>query len=121
MVETKIYTLLTGNATVTRLINTRIYPVVMPQDVALPAITYQRISAEKLTTLSGYTGLANPHIVITAWAAGYDDAKAIGAAVHAAMNGAGTFKSILTNEMDIYEPELNIYAVSQDYSCWSEE
>lgn len=121
MVETKIYTLLAGNATVARKINTRIYPVVMPQDVKLPAITYQRNEATKVNTLSGYSGLANPHIVINCWGRNYDEVKALGADVHAAMNGAVTFRGLLTNELDGYDPDLLLYVVSQDYSCWDQE
>jgi len=121
MVETEIYTLLTQNATVARKINTRIYPVVLPQDVQLPAVSYQRISAEKVNHLGGYSGLSNPHIVINSWGPRYDDVKALASDIHSAMNGAGTFKSVLTNELDGFDPEINLYVVSQDYSCWDEE
>ncbi len=121
MVETKIYTLLTGNATIARKVNKRIYPLVMPQDPVLPAITYQRISANKVNHLGGYSGLENPHIVINTWARTYDEAKAISEDIHSAMNGATGFRSILINDLDGYDPDINLFVVSQDFSCWDNE
>lgn len=120
MVETEIYTLLTGNATVARKVNTRVYPVVMPQDPVFPAVTYQRVSGLKVNTLAGYSGLENPHIAINVWARTYDEAKGIAKDIHTAMNGASAFKAILINDLDGYDPDINLYVVSQDYSCWDE-
>jgi len=121
LVETEIYSLLTGNATITRKLNKRVYPVVMPQDPVLPAITYQRISGEKINILGGYSGLENPHIVINVWSQKYEEAKAIAEDVHSAMNGASAFKSWLINDLDGYDPDISLFVVSMDYSCWDNE
>jgi len=75
--ETTINTILTGAADVKRIVNTRIYPLVMPQDPKLPAITYQRISNNPVNMLAGYSGLANPHMVINSWAMNYHEAKTL--------------------------------------------
>jgi len=121
MIESLIYTVLTGNATVARKVNTRVYPVVMPQDVTLPAVSYQRVSADPVNHLQGYSGLKNAHIVINAWARNYDDVKGLASDIHAAMNAAVTFKCILTNELDGYDPDVSLYVISHDYSCWGQE
>ncbi len=121
MVETEIYTLLTGNSTLAAKVNTRIYPLVMPQDPALPAVTYQRISGNKFNTLSGYSGLENPHIVINSWGRTYDEVKGVAEDIHAAMEKATAFKSILINDLDGYDPDINLYVISQDFSCWDNE
>lgn len=121
MIETLIYTVLTADADVKRRVNTRVYPVVMPQGVTLPAVSYQRISNNPVNHLEGYSGLANPHIIINSWATAYDAAKALAHDVHGAMNAATTYKSVLTNELDGYDPDVGLYVVSQDFSCWGAE
>jgi hypothetical protein len=121
MFEVLIYRLLSANAAVKRRINTRIFPVVMPQDVVLPAVSYQRISADPANTLAGASGLVNAHIVINSWSRNYDEAKALALEIRTAMNTASTFKSLLTNELDGYDPDVSLYVVSQDFSVWGEE
>ena len=120
MLETAVYAALVANATVNRKCNTRIYPIVMPQGVKFPAITYQRISGGKVNTLDGYSGLANPHMVINSWATNYDTAKELSKDIHVTMNAA-TFKTILATELDAYDSDLGLFAVSQDFSVWGEE
>lgn len=119
--ETNVNTILTGNADVKRIVNTRIYPLVMPQDPTLPAITYQRINAAPVNTLSGYAGLMNPHIVINSWATDYAAVKELAFSVRTAMNTSVTLRNVLVNELDGFEPDINLFVVSQDFSCWSIE
>lgn len=122
MLESKIYTVLSQNANIANRVNARIYPLVMPQDPILPAITYQRLSAGFVNDLSGYSVLENPHITINSWATDYATVKAMADEVHTAMNSAATaFRAMLSNELDIYDGDLNLFAVSQDFSCWNRE
>jgi hypothetical protein len=120
-IETSLYTALTTDADIKRIVNTRVYPVVMPQDVTLPAVSYQRMSASPLNTLNGYAGMKNAHVVINSWARTYDEAKELAGHVHTAMDAVRTFRSVLTNELDGYDPEVSLYVVSQDFSCWGTE
>lgn len=119
--ETKIYTVLTGNATVETLVNTRIYPVVMPQNASLPAITYHETANNPVNYLGGKTGLENPHIAINCWATAYDQANDVAKAVNVAMDGARTFRAVMINQVDVFDPEVNIFAKAQLYSCWNQE
>jgi len=121
MIESLIYTVLTADTDVSRRIDTRVYPIVMPQGVTLPAISYQRISNNPVNSLQGYSGLGNPHITVNSWATGYDAAKALAQDVLDAMDAATTFKCVMTNEMDGYDQDVSLYVVSQDYSCWGTE
>ena len=120
MVEAKIYTLLSANATINRLINTRVYPIVMPQDGVLPCLTYQRTAGNKVNHLGGYSGLENPHITINAWASNYDTAKNLSKHVHRIMDKSTGFTNTLFNEIDAFDPEVGLFAVSQDFSCWDQ-
>jgi hypothetical protein len=121
ILETRIYSLLSSDVTIKQRVNTRIYPVVMPQDVTLPAISYQRISSDPANTLSGFSGLKQSSVAINAWARTYDEAKQIAAEIHAAMEKATAFKCVLINDMDGYDQDINLYVVSHDYSCWNQE
>lgn len=49
--ETDLYAALSGAAAVTALVSTRIYPDVVPADVALPCIAYTRTETEFVTTI----------------------------------------------------------------------
>jgi len=120
-IEVLVYRAMILDAAVTRLINTRVYPVVMPQDVTLPAVSYQRVSTDPVNHLGGYSGLKNAHIVINAWGRNYDEAKAIASAIHAAMDAARAFRCVLTNELDGYDQDVQLYVISHDYSCWGAE
>lgn len=121
MIETLIYTALTTDTAIKRRINTRIYPVVMPQGVTLPAVSYQRVSADQNDTLSGRSGLVNAHIVINCWARNYDEAKALAQEIRAAMDGVRTFRAVMVNELDGYDQDVSLFVVSQDFSCWGTE
>lgn len=118
VLETKIYTILTGNVTVAASVSARVYPLIMPQDPTLPAITYQRMGSDPVNDLQGYSGLENAHILVNAWATRYDTAKELAEDVHEAMNNSTAFKCLMVNDMDGYEPEVGLYVVSQDFSCW---
>jgi hypothetical protein len=121
ILETRVYSLLANSSAIKRRVSTRIYPLVMPQDCQLPALTYQRISSDPVNHLGGYSNLENPHVMVNMWGQNYHEVKVMAEEVHEAMELAVDFKSLLTNEFDIYDPEVNLYAVSHDYSCWNEE
>lgn len=120
-IESKIYSALTGNTTIFASVSNRIFPMVMPQDTTLPAITYQRLSGGQENDLSGYSNLENPHISIMCWATNYDGALDLAEDVHVAMDGAGSaFHSILVNDLDGFDPETEYYVRSMDFSCWGQ-
>lgn len=116
--EPKIVTLLEGNAVVSALVSTRIYPMILPQDPTLPAITYQRVSGGQISSTDGFSNYENPRIQIDSMATTYAGAKAVAAAVFAAMELSTTFKAVLIGDTDIYEDEPEFYRVSMDFSVW---
>lgn len=116
--ETLIYALLAADSPVSTLVSTRIYPLVLPQDVVLPAITYTRISGGQVSSLDGYSGLENPRIQVDAWAASYSGVKDLAAKIVTAMNGSATFSATILSDTDFFEDETKIYRVSLDFSAW---
>jgi hypothetical protein len=120
MIETELYTALTGDTTIYAATSARVYPVIMPQNVTFPAITYERISAQKMNGLAGYLGMDNAHMMVNIWATRYDTVKELAEDVHDRMDKTRTFRAILINDMDGYDQDTGLYVVSQDYSCWNQ-
>lgn len=117
-VESDIYTALADDATVGGLVSTRIYPVILPQNVDYPAISYQRVGNAPRPTLEDGVGLQNPRFQIDAWAESADGARALATAVIAAMSAATSVDAIFLSDNDIYESDLEIFRVSVDFSVW---
>ena len=118
LLESKIYSLLIADTTIAAKLSQRVYPLIMPQNPTLPAVTYQRIASQPVYSLSGYANLDNAKILINSWGTGYEVVKELAADVHSAMDRAGSFKAILTNDLDGYDEDVKLYVVSQNYSCW---
>lgn len=119
MIEPMIYTHLAGQAGVSALVGARIYPLIMPQDGALPALVYTIVSAVPINSLGGFSGLINPRVQIDCWAKTYGQAKALAEAVHQAMDTRNAnFDALLIDMRDDYEEDTKLYRVLQDYSIW---
>ena len=54
--------LTTGSAQLSSLVSSKIYPMILPQNVSLPAITYQKIPGGRHTTYhGGHSGFVDGH------------------------------------------------------------
>ena len=60
--EQALFTRLDGFAGLTSLVVSRIYPLILPQNPTLPAVTYQRIDGIREDGIAGSHGLAHPRI-----------------------------------------------------------
>ncbi|MEN6474136.1 MAG: DUF3168 domain-containing protein [Syntrophaceae bacterium] len=118
MLEDALHAHLLASTAVTSLASTRIYPVLLPQDPTLPAITYQRISNDPQNTMGGHGDLYNPRIQIDAWARSYSEIKSLELAIRTAMEAASAFSALEMSDQDLYEPDMEIYRISIDFSCW---
>lgn len=85
--EEAIYGQLVGNATVGGLVSTRVYPLMIPQEVALPAIAYQRISGMRALAHDGEVGFAEARVQFTCQAESYDGAKDLARGVRLCLAG----------------------------------
>jgi hypothetical protein len=70
-----------NDAAVKTLIGSRLYPLVIPQDVPLSAVAYQKISAPKTSSHSGASGLVRSRFQFTCASNTYTEVKALSAAV----------------------------------------
>jgi hypothetical protein len=118
LLEEKIYTVLSSAANVTAITGLRIYPVIRPQDSALPAITYTRISGGQISSLTSYSHLESPRIQIDVWTDTYGAGKALAIYVRNAMLAATTFQAIIESDNDSWEEDPEMYRVSMDFFVW---
>lgn len=127
-IEARLYAQLTTHAGLAALIADRAYPVQLPQDVALPAVTYLRVSDAPLLHRSGGAPTYNrARFQVDAWATSYDGALALRKQIRAAM---GAFVIATTPRVDValpagsrdaLEAEPGRWTCSQDYIIHFEE
>lgn len=117
---------LKADATIAAAVNGRVFPNIVPQGSAFPAISYNQVSGARLRNVTtGPTGRAMPRVTVNSWAAKYMDARSLADAVRLRLDGfRGLMGSTrvgwitLDNEFDSFEEEAGttgIHRVMQDY------
>jgi hypothetical protein len=127
-IEEAVVDILTNDGGVSALIGTRCYPYLVPQDQALPAVAYQKISGSPFYAHDGEAGLSQARIQINNVDDDYAGAKALARAVRSALSAytgtAATVKldgAFLQIEVDGFGEGNQIYVVRQDYLITFEE
>ncbi len=105
-IEEAVVARMAGYAGLTALIGSgsamRLYPLVIPQDAALPAIAYQKISSPKEQSHSGSSHLARSRLQLTCEAETYAGVKAVAAQVRECWWGfAGTVAGVRIDGCEI--------------------
>jgi hypothetical protein len=113
-----IYSLLTNDAGVSALVSTRVYPMSLPQDGTLPAITYTQVSDNPQVNLDGENALRANRYQFDCFSTTYTGAHALGEALKTAMETATAFTSIRESMTDLYNNDPAQYRVSMDFSIW---
>lgn len=128
---------LLADTTISTLVDSRIYPVQLPQGIRSPSIVYNRISEIESYHMAGPSALMQTRYQFDAIAQSIDDASAVADAIKERLGGfAGdiqfgvqsppensmTVEGIFfTNGREDYEGELELYRVSRDYIVWYKE
>ena len=119
MIEEALVALLETDAAVAALVDDRIYPIVAPAGVDLPAIVYQRISGPRAETMAGPSGLAWPRFQFGCIGGSFSEAVSVADAVRQALDGyRGTVSGVvirgilLLNEFSQYEADEDEGGVS---------
>jgi hypothetical protein len=130
MIESALRTRILGDAGISALIGTRIFPLILPQATSFPALTYQRISGERMHSHDGPSGLAGPRIQIDTWATSYIGAKQLADLIRQRIDGfKGTVGSdeiegiFMDTEREFYEDGdlLKLFRVSMDFFVYYDE
>lgn len=93
----------------------RVYAVLMPQDVVLPAVSFQRISNNPIVSLDGASGLDQVRIQVDCWAETYAAVKTLSAQVRSVMEG---INALPVMDLDGYEEVKHVYRLTMDFSMW---
>lgn len=113
-----IRALLAADSAVVALVSTRIYPMQMPLDATLPAITIHEIDGPE----NSITGHGYPRYQISCWSTTFSQAQTMKDAVKAALNrykgvASGNHIKQITflTSNDDYNTEVKIYATHLDF------
>lgn len=112
-----IFSVLHTNSAVLSLVNNRIYPLVMPTSVIMPAINYQTISTIAENGLSGSLGLDNVRLQVDCWDNTLLGATILAKAVRDAVALTPIF-GLQVMSLDDYDVETELFRVIQDFSIW---
>ncbi len=122
-IEIGIRNRLTSDTDMAALVSTRVYPMRLPQGYSLPAVSYQRISAERRHELStGPIGWAFTRFQFDCWAGSYSDLRDLAEAVRKCLDGfSGTVDGThvggiyIEGERETFEEDVEIYRVTMDF------
>ena len=116
-----LYSKLAGTTAVSTIVSTRIYPVIMPQDPTVPAISYQQIS---MTEQDGTSTLREQRYQVDCWDDDFAGVQTLGDAVQAALEEwtdtdqtPRVKMSRIVGSYHDYENETGLYRVSFDVMC----
>lgn len=112
MIDTAIYEILTDDATVSGLIDDKVYPALAPQATELPYITYQQISGIPYRSINnGVSNYAKSRFQVDCWASTPIAAKTLATAAKAALHtfyglkgGIRIGEIILNDQRDNFNP-----------------
>ena len=122
--EADIYTLLNTGVTA---LGGRIYPLKLPQNVAYPAVVYQRLSATRHHAFGRDATAVEPVIQVDVYghqSAGYAAFLTTADAVRAALqrySGGDILDTYIEAERDDYEENTELFRKSFDIRPWYRE
>lgn len=129
MIESGLYSFLSGNTNFSAVAGNRIYPVILPQNATFPCITYRIEGDERGFNFSdGQEGFVGASIQIDAWGESYKSAKALAEILRSElMNYSGLMGSVSVNRVfvdtpiDIYEDRVERFRSSRLFLIWYKE
>lgn len=108
-------------------LGSRVYPLVLPQTVAYPAATYQRISAVRPSAFGVDAGLVEAVIQVDVYGFrqdGYGAFNAVADSVRTALQrrSSGVVQDMYIDaERDAFEDDADLYRKSFDVRTWYRE
>jgi hypothetical protein len=123
MLEVDLTSRLLADTTVSSLISTRLYAVVLPESIEGTCISYRTISDVPNYTLQGQRIGSKTRVEYNAWSLRYLDAKSLSAAIQSSLEG---FSGLLGStdvqfieaggvNTDGYDQDSRLYRVQQDF------
>lgn len=127
-IEEAVVARMQGYAGLAALIGPRVFPLRVPQDAAMPAIAYQKISSPKTASHGGGSHLAQSRIQITIEADTYREVKSTADQVRACWDGfRGTVSGVridgalVQDDRDGWSDQHSAPVVRVDVMVWHYE
>ena len=100
--ENDLHNALIQDTTLNAIIGDRVYPLLIPQDAAYPAIAYQRISGKNLRSHDGADSLENVRVQLTLVAESFEMVKNLEKEVNRGLDGKkiGNLMIFIENRTD---------------------
>ena len=100
----------------------RIYPLVLPQKVSYPAVTYQKIAGTFEHSMGGDSGFSYPDYQFVCFAKTYHEAKETAKTLRLCLQNLRIMVDdiyiqavLIENEIDDYEEDTEIYSVILEF------
>jgi hypothetical protein len=122
--------LILDSAGVTALIGSRVFPNLVPQRTAFPAVVYTQISSERTSVMGTDTGTVRSTWQVDSYATTYTGARQLASEVRKALQRklgpvqvSGYPAKLLQGlfveaDTDFFEDENQLHRVSTDYTIW---
>lgn len=94
----------------------RCYPMVAPEKPTAPYAIYFEVNNAPEMSIANVLSIENSRIQVDVYCKTYAEAQTKADAIRTAMIGIG---AIPLSAGDLYESEVKLYRVTQDYSVWS--
>lgn len=117
-VESEIYSRLSGYADLTALVGAKIYPLTIPPAIALPALSYFKVSDIPTHAMGSDGDIKTVRVQVSCWAATYNAVKSIEVQVRAALSryrGGNIKDCFFDGSIDLYESETLAFHVPVDF------
>ena len=130
MIAASIYSILTGDVTVTGLVKARVYSALVPERCKRPYVVFRILPGTNDETLDGKDGLMDGLFQVDCIAASQDGARSLADAVRSALSdytgtigGHEVLRVKFDNELDNWELEIAggepiIGRVTQTWGVW---
>lgn len=110
MLEQNLKSVLSAQPAITALIGSRSYPVLLPEDSKLPALTFQIVGSSSGQTLTT-GGMSRVRVQLDCWGSTYADAVTLREAVSSSLDGYQdvNITALVLSKIDYYERDALQY------------
>ncbi len=109
MIESSLYSVLSGHAALSALVGTRISPALSVQAGTLPCVTFHQVTGNYNYTQDGPDVNVEDWWQFNTWSPRYESMRAASVAIINALHAATSFHAFVDQRQDLYEDDTRIH------------